>query len=122
MANKTIKKAWEFEVNQSIDIGNKKYWVHDCLRLAKDLPVKELRVDEMHINYSLFSSSNNTLKNFVSHMKMVLDADLSYPILMNEHGVIIDGRHRLTKCLLDGVETIKVKRFEEDPGDGFDWV
>ena len=34
---------------------------------------------------------------------------------MDEDGEIMDGRHRMMKCLLEGIETIKAVRFEENP-------
>lgn len=47
------------------------------------------------------------LVSFAQHMKHVLDADLSYPIIFDEFGCILDGRHRIVKALLEGRTTIK---------------
>ena len=94
--------------------------MHEAIRLAKDLEVKEIKVSEMYIGYS--PPHNTTLRGFVQHMKMVIDADMSCPILLNQDGQIIDGRHRLAKALLEGYETIKAKRFIDDPSDCFEWI
>ena len=37
------------------------------------------------------------------------------PILIVGKDHVIDGMHRLTKAMLEGSETIKVKRFKEIP-------
>ncbi len=55
-------------------------------------------------------------------MKSVMDADLDFPILLNEDGVIIDGRHRLCKALYLGEKTIKARRFVSDNDASFKWV
>ena len=114
-----IKKHWDFEEIQTFETQNKKYFIHEAIRLSKDLEVKDLKISEMYISYDC--PYNKTLRSFVQHMKMVNEADMSKPILMNEDGCIIDGRHRLAKALLNGDETIKVVRFELDPADCFDW-
>lgn len=120
MTKKKVKKAWEFNANQTFEIGKKKYFIHDCLRFSKDLEVNELKLSEMYTEYN--APGDGTLRSFVQHIKMVNEADLSYPILINENGCIIDGRHRLAKALLNGEKTIKAVRFKEDPEEGFDWV
>jgi hypothetical protein len=56
-----------------------------------------------------------SLRELVGHMKAVLDADLSFPIILDEDNEIMDGRHRLMKAMLEGRETIKAVRFEENP-------
>lgn len=56
-----------------------------------------------------------TLREMVMHMKAVNAADLSVPIILDEDGEIMDGRHRLMKAMLTGAETIKAVRFDENP-------
>ena len=51
----------------------------------------------------------------VRHIKSVLAADLSYPIILDEDGEIMDGRHRVMKALIDGEESIRAVRFSENP-------
>jgi hypothetical protein len=43
----------------------------------------------------------------VTHMKAVNDADLEKPIILDEDGELMDGRHRMMKAMLTGAETIK---------------
>ena len=39
---------------------------------------------------------------FARHMLHVQEADLDYPVIMDEKGWIMDGRHRIVKALLNG--------------------
>ena len=108
-----INKSWESNDNQSISIYGKTYNIHACFVASKDIPAKNLLIDDLFIGYS--NPSKETLRSFIEHIKMVNDADLKYPILMNEDGEIIDGKHRLAKAILLGHKTIKAKRFIHDP-------
>lgn len=40
---------------------------------------------------------------------------LEKPIILDEDGGLMDGRHRLMKAMLIGAETIKAVRFDENP-------
>ena len=51
----------------------------------------------------------------VMHMKAVNNADLDRPIILDEDGELMDGRHRLMKAMLLGLNTIKAVRFDENP-------
>ena len=115
-----INKVWDFDEDQSITVFDKKYNVHAAVTLARDIEVKELLIEDMYIGYK--SPCNESLRSFMEHFKMVDDADLSYPILLNEDGYIIDGRHRLAKAILIECKTIKAKRFKKDPSACFTWV
>lgn len=118
--NLNIKKPWAFEESQFIEVFDKKYNIHEAIRLSEELEVKELDIDDLFISYSGFNIS--TLREFIAHSKSVEESDLSYPVLMNEDGYIIDGRHRLAKAIITGEKTIKCKRFASDPSACFEWV
>jgi len=72
---------------------------------------------EIPINHlNIYQTYNKlTLREMVMHFKAVNDADLSYPIILDEDGELMDGRHRIMKTLLNGNETIKAVRFETNP-------
>jgi len=48
-------------------------------------------------------------------MKAVNDADLTFPIILDEDGDIMDGRHRVMKAMLLGEESILAVRFDKNP-------
>lgn len=97
---------------QVSNIGHHVWSVARLHQLSKDLPVMEVPLNHLNVytNYQTL-----TLRDLVMHMKAVNNADLSYPIILDEDGDIMDGRHRIMKCLLEGIETIKAVRFEENP-------
>jgi hypothetical protein len=115
-----INKPWGFDDDQSITVFDKKYNIHAAVTLARDVEVKELLIEDMYISYK--SPCDGSLRSFMEHVKSVNEADLEYPILLNEDGYIIDGRHRLAKAILTGCKTIKSKRFKKDPSPCYIWV
>lgn len=108
-----IDPPWTFDDDQTITIEGKTYNVHAAIFMARDLPVKELPLDDFYICYK--APCHDTLRSFVAHMKLVESADLSFPIILNEDGCLIDGKHRLAKALLHGYVSIKAVRFIKDP-------
>ncbi|MBS0229251.1 MAG: hypothetical protein JSS23_11220 [Proteobacteria bacterium] len=62
-----------------------------------------------------YTYSKLTLREMVMHMKAVQKADLSFPIILDEDGELMDGRHRIMRAMLEGRETIKAVRFDENP-------
>lgn len=48
-------------------------------------------------------------------MRLVLEADPSYPILLGADGRVMDGMHRVLKVALEGGNEIRAKQFEVDP-------
>lgn len=40
---------------------------------------------------------------------------MDIPLILDEDGEVMDGRHRLMKAMLTGAETIKAVRFDENP-------
>lgn len=78
------------------------------VELTKDEPVYEVPTFIFN-TWQWPWEDNMTLSRFISHAKRVHDADLSYPILVNYDGGIIDGVHRLCKACILGLSTVKVK-------------
>lgn len=117
--SEAIGKAWEYDSNQSINIRGKIYNTHAAIGMAKNLKVRKIKMSDMYLSYR--NPSGDTLRDFVEHVKSVIEADTSFPIIQNEDGEIIDGKHRLAKAMLEGHDTISVKRFEKDPNPIFKW-
>ena len=108
-----IKKPWETISDQKVKGEDGEVWMVSALiAQAKDLPVKEIPMDYISLGFDI---GGIPVREFVSHMKLIFDADMSYPIILDEDAELFDGRHRVAKALFKGHETIKVQRFEEDP-------
>jgi len=103
---------WVKPEDQMSNIGRHHWSIPRLFELAKNLPVMEVPIDCLNVwhNYEKLS-----LRKFVMHMKAVNAADLNYPIILDEDGEIMDGRHRIMKAILLGHTTIKAVRFDENP-------
>ena len=94
--------------------GKRKKW--SILRLienAKDLPVQKMPMSGLNI-VNLHPIPENMI-DFVRHILTVKKANLKYPIILDDEGYIMDGRHRVAKALLMGKKTIKFVRFNQTP-------
>lgn len=97
---------------QMAKLGRHHWSVARLFVLAKELPVMTIPLDHLNVYYKY---EKLTLREFVGHMKSVNDADLKYPIILDEDGEVMDGRHRIMKAMLENKKTIKAVRFEENP-------
>jgi hypothetical protein len=100
-------------LNQTFAFGDRVWFVSRLIEKTKDLPVFDMPMQCLNI-YGL-QPDINTMLNFVAHMHQVYEADLSYPIILDEDGYVMDGRHRIAKALFLGLKTIKAVRFERTP-------
>ena len=98
--------------DQVCRMGNSEWAVTRLFELSRDLPVMEIPLDHLNV-YSTYEKL--TLREMVMHMKAVNDADMDKPIILDEDGDIMDGRHRIMKAMLLGLPTIKAVRFEDNP-------
>ena|SRR4030065_475523 len=98
--------------NQMSRIGRHYWSVPRLFELSKNLPVMDIPLDHLNIYYTY---SKLTLREMVMHIKAIDEADLSFPIILDEDGDIMDGRHRIMKAMLIGDKTIKAVRFENNP-------
>ena len=103
---------WVKPEDQMSNIGRHHWSIPRLFELSKNLPVMEVPIDCLNVwhNYEKLSS-----RKLVMHMKAVNAADLNYPIILDEDGEIMDGRHRIMKAMLLGHTTIKAVRFDENP-------
>jgi hypothetical protein len=107
-----IQKFSRIEDGQRCQLGNNYWYVARLITLAKDLKVMKIPLEHMNVYYNY---EKLTLREMVMHMNAVNDADLDYPIILDEDGEVMDGRHRIMKALLNGEKTIKAVRFDENP-------
>ena len=105
-------KKWCPPQDQMCNLGRHSWSVSRLFEMARELPVMEVPLDHLHLYYTY---EKLTLREMVMHMQAVNDADLSFPIILDEDGELLDGRHRLMKAMLTGAPTIKVVRFGENP-------
>lgn len=105
-------KPWIDPKEQMCQLGRHHWSVARLFELSRDLEVMEIPLKHLNINYSY---RDLNLRDMVMHMKAIRDADLDMPIILDEDGDIMDGRHRVMKAMLTGAETIKAVRFDTNP-------
>lgn len=105
-------KDWHEPKDQMCNLGRHYWSVPRLFELARELPVMDVPLNHLSFYYTY---EKLTLREMVTHMKAVNAADLEKPIILDEDGELMDGRHRLMKAMLTGAETIKAVRFDENP-------
>lgn len=105
-------KEWIHPNEQMCSIGRHSWSVARLFELVRNLPVMDVPLNHLCVYYKY---ENMTLREFVMHMRAVNAADLSKPVILDEDGELMDGRHRLMKAMILGEESIKAVRFDENP-------
>jgi hypothetical protein len=93
--------------------------VHRLIRLSAGLPVISVPVDQIAdldtAYWALPGADRPTVRELVAHLRLVLDADPSYPVILGSDGRVMDGMHRIARAVLEGCPEIAAVRFAEDP-------
>jgi len=97
---------------QMAKLGKHRWYVSRLFELSRSLEVMDIPLKHMNMYYQY---EDLTLREMCGHMVAIKNAELKYPIILDEDGEIMDGRHRLMKAIIEGKETIKVVRFEKNP-------
>jgi hypothetical protein len=56
-----------------------------------------------------------TWQGVVDHVRLIQEADLSFPIILSADGRVMDGMHRVARAVLSGRATIEAVQFADDP-------
>ena len=91
--------------------------VDRLVELSRDLPRKSIALVAIRELDEACAGDDTPLtwRGMVEHMKLVEEADLSFPIILSANGDIMDGRHRVAKALWRGQTQIEAVQFERDP-------
>jgi len=52
-----------------------------------------------------------TVRKVVEHIRLILESDLTYPIILGHDGRVMDGMHRVARALMEGRGEIDAVRF-----------
>ena len=99
-------------------VKNKIWYVSTLVELAKSMPIELRKVEDIRavkLNLPLLKDHGVTHVELAYHMKVALEANLDYPIILASDGRLMDGHHRLIKAIALGVPEIKVVQFKIDP-------
>ena len=89
------------------------------VRLSKGLPERSVPLNSLAdldtVRWFDRERNQPTCRAVLEHMRLVLEADTAYPVLLGEDGRVMDGMHRVLRVALEGGNEIRAKRFETDP-------
>jgi hypothetical protein len=93
--------------------------VDRLIRLSASLPVREVAlVDIPDIDTAYWFGTGDegmTVRHIVQHMRLVGEADPSYPIILSDDGRVMDGMHRIARALLEGRTSIRAVQLPDRP-------
>ena len=91
--------------------------------LVEHQPVEQIPLSdfaEIDTGY-WFDHGNNspTARSVAGHFRLMIDADLQCPIVLNPDGGVMDGMHRVARALAEGRSTVLAKRLPVMPEPDF---
>jgi hypothetical protein len=96
--------------------------VDHLISASSDLPVREVALDaiaDVDTNFWFAFGPTPTVRRLIDHVRLMQDADLSYPIILGSDGRVMDGMHRIARAILEGHSTIKAVQFVDEPEPDF---
>jgi len=83
---------------------------------VKEISLKDIReLDEPY----WYPDRHPSTQEIIDHLKLIQEADLSYPIILCAQGKLMDGMHRVCKAKLLGMQSIHYVQFTTDPKPDF---
>ena len=91
--------------------------VDRLVELSSGFPRKRIPLSEIgELDEPWFGKGGpGSWRDLVEHVKLMDEADLSFPIILAANGEVMDGRHRLAQSLKLGLKDIECVQFEADP-------
>jgi len=91
--------------------------VDRLVRLSSTLPRKHIPLSKLRALDEVWFGEDErpTWRAMLEHMKLIDDADLSFPIILSSTGAVMDGLHRVAKATRQGRKEIEAVQFAEDP-------
>jgi hypothetical protein len=114
MNSKRMRKQYYFRPSPA---GLQAWDVDRLVVLSKDLPRREVALQQLGELDRPWSGDGEaqTWREMLAHIRLIHEADLSFPIILAANGEVMDGRHRIAKAALEGRTTISAVQFTEDP-------
>jgi hypothetical protein len=91
--------------------------VDHLIQLSSHLPRKFVPLERIReLDEVWFGEDERpTWRAMLEHIRLIDEADLSFPIILSSNGAVMDGMHRVAKAALERRETIEAVQFERDP-------
>jgi len=93
------------------------------IELSRGLQAQKVRLsniaefDENH--WYAFDGQLPTCRSILEHFKLIEEADLKFPIILDADGRLMDGMHRICKAARRGDTHIEAVQFPETPAPDF---
>jgi hypothetical protein len=91
--------------------------VDRLVQLSAGLPRKLVALDSVRELDEAWSGEDDppSWRSMLVHVRLMDEADLSYPIILSASGAVMDGMHRIAKALRLGRSLIEAVQFDVDP-------
>src|SRR5689334_18248198 len=91
--------------------------VDRLVALSAGFARKRVPLSEIHELDEVWSDDEGpvTWRVIAEHVKLMDEADLSFPIILSASGAVMDGRHRVARALREGRADIEAVQFAVDP-------
>ena len=95
--------------------GKKVWYAATLYKYAEKQGLKPFRIPLAGFNLGGIGFEVTCMDSFVYHMKRCMDADTSYPVMLDDLGQLADGNHRIAKALLLNEKYIEAYRLTDMP-------
>jgi hypothetical protein len=91
--------------------------VDRLVELSAKLPRKQIPLSAIReLDENFFGDDERpSWRVMLGHVRLIDEADMSYPIILSASGAVMDGMHRVAKAALQGLAEIVAVQFAEDP-------
>lgn len=93
-------------------LGDRMWRVSDLVKAIENEPVYEIPLAFIDLASHSFGTEGG-LVDFAIHMRHVNESDSSFPVIFDQWGRILDGRHRIVKAIMEGRTTIRAVRIPD---------
>ena len=97
--------------------------IRRLVELSRDFPVEQIQLADIgEIDESPWyehEGDSPTCRSLLQHMQLIDAVDLSYPIILDRDGRVMDGMHRVCKAVREGQDEILAVRFITNPEPDF---
>jgi hypothetical protein len=109
-----VRKQYYFRPS---DCGLLAWDVDRLVRLSTSLPPKRVPLIAIReMDEPVFGDEEQpTWRAMLEHVRLMDEADLSFPIILSSSGAVMDGMHRVAKAVRQGGEDISAVQFDHDP-------
>ncbi len=112
----TTKKRMYGEAGDGVQ---RVWYVERLWALSEGLPTTQVAIEDIdavdQVTWFHEGGPRPTCREITKHCRRIMDADLSYPIILRADHRVLDGMHRISRCLLEGRETIDAKIIDPMP-------